>query len=50
MEHIKTMEKDIYIIKNDLNDKVYIGQAIDCEQRFKNHCKPSSIKQNSLIW
>lgn len=49
MEHIKTMEKDIYIIKNDLNDKVYIGQAIDCEQRFKNHCKPSSIKQNSLI-
>ena len=43
------MEKDIYIIKNDLNDKVYIGQDIDCKQRFKNHCKPSSIKQNSLI-
>ena len=43
------MEKDIYIIKNDLNDKVYIGQAVDCKQRFKNHCKPSSIKQNSLI-
>ena len=35
--------KDIYIIKNDVNDKVYIGQAINSEDRFVNHCKQSSV-------
>lgn len=34
--------KDIYIIRNDINDKVYIGQAINSKNRFINHCKPSS--------
>ncbi len=43
------MKKDIYIIKNDINDKVYIGQAINTKQRFQNHCKPSSAEQNDLI-
>lgn len=33
------MKKDIYIIKNDLNDKVYIGQAKNTKERFKQHCK-----------
>ena len=33
------IKKDIYIIKNDLNDKVYIGQSINSEERFKSHCK-----------
>lgn len=33
------MKKDIYIIKNDLNDKVYVGQAKNTEERFKQHCK-----------
>lgn len=36
----------IYIIKNDLNNKVYIGQTttttIEC--RFSEHCKPSTLK------
>lgn len=41
--------KDIYIIKNDLNNKVYIGQSVNAEQRFIQHCKPSSAKENSLI-
>lgn len=41
--------KDIYIIKNDINNKVYIGQSINAENRFKSHCKPSSIQNNSLI-
>lgn len=36
------MLKDIYIIKNDINDKVYIGQAKDAKQRFQSHCKPSA--------
>ena len=41
--------KDIYIIKNDINDKVYIGQSINAEERFAQHCKPSSAKDGSLI-
>lgn len=41
--------KDIYIIKNDINDKVYIGQSVNAEQRFVQHCKASSSKENSLI-
>lgn len=32
------MKKDIYIIKNDINNMVYIGQAKNSEQRFKQHC------------
>lgn len=41
--------KDIYIIKNDINDKVYIGQSVNAEERFVQHCKPSSVKDGSLI-
>lgn len=41
--------KDIYIIKNDINNKVYIGQSVNAEDRFKSHCKPSSKTHNSLI-
>lgn len=44
------MKKDIYIIKNKINNKCYIGQSVDAAQRFKSHCKPSSTKNNiSLI-
>ena len=42
------MNKDIYIIKNDINDKVYIGQAVDVKTRFQGHCKPSSIKREII--
>lgn len=41
------IRKDIYIIKNDINTKVYIGQALDSEKRFKSHCKGNY--DNSLI-
>ena len=43
------MKKDIYIIKNDRNSKVYVGQAINVKQRFQNHCKPSSSQDNDLV-
>lgn len=44
------MKKSIYIINNDINNKVYIGQAIDVKQRFQAHCKPSSVKNdNDLV-
>lgn len=41
------IKKDIYIIKNDINNKVYIGQSLNAEQRFKSHCKGNY--DNSLI-
>lgn len=31
------MKKDIYIVKNDLNNKVYIGQATDTAERWRRH-------------
>ena len=31
------MKKDIYIIKNDINDKVYIGQTVDVHQRWAQY-------------
>lgn len=35
----------IYIIKNKINDKVYIGQTVqDVNTRFKQHLKPSITK------
>lgn len=43
------IKKDIYIIKNDINNKVYIGQAINTVHRFKTHCKPSSLRDGLLI-
>jgi group I intron endonuclease len=41
------MEKYIYIITNDINSKVYIGQSNDPKHRFNQHCRPNS--DNSLI-
>lgn len=41
------IRKDIYIIKNDINTKVYIGQSLDAKERFKSHCKGNY--DNSLI-
>lgn len=41
------ISKEIYIIKNDINDKVYIGQSISAEDRFNSHCKGNY--DNSLI-
>lgn len=41
------IRKDIYIIKNDINTKVYVGQALNTKKRFNSHCKKN--KDNSLI-
>jgi group I intron endonuclease len=32
------MIKDIYVIKNDLNNKVYVGQSKCPEKRYRQHC------------
>lgn len=38
----------IYIIRNDINDKVYIGQTtMTVHERFMTHMKPSTAKQRS---
>lgn len=39
--------KYIYIIRNFINDKVYIGQAIDPKKRFKGHIQNKNRKQFS---
>lgn len=41
------IKKDIYIIKNNINDKVYIGQSLNAQKRFLEHCKGNY--DNSLI-
>ena len=38
----------IYIIRNTINDKVYIGQTtMTVMERFKNHLEPATCKQRS---
>ncbi len=38
----------IYIIKNTINDKVYIGQTtMTVHERFMSHKKPCVLKQRS---
>ena len=35
----------IYIIKNNINDKVYIGSAVNCHRRFIQHKSDFNKKQ-----
>lgn len=44
------MEKEIYIIKNNINNKVYVGQAINSYSRFKRHISDAICNNgNSLL-
>ena len=44
------MEKAIYKIYNDINEKVYIGQSVNPTRRFKNHIqRAKNDSDNSLI-
>lgn len=45
---VGVVKKDIYIITNDINSKVYIGQTKDVDDRFRQYCKTSNVN-NSLI-
>lgn len=43
-------KKDIYIIKNDINDKVYIGQTVNMKNRWYHHISNEKISRKySLI-
>lgn len=33
------ISKDIYVIKNDINNKLYVGQSKNVNERFRGHCK-----------
>ena len=41
--------KDVYIIKNTINDKVYIGQAKNSRRRFLEHCQLKDKKRNISV-
>lgn len=43
------IRKDIYVIKNRINNKMYVGQSVNAGYRFITHCKPSSNDGHSLI-
>lgn len=43
------MSCGIYIIKNLLNQKIYIGQSVNIEERWKQHCAGYGITHNSAI-
>lgn len=43
------IKKDIYIIKNDINNKVYIGQAKNSASRFSAHCTASETLIDKTI-
>lgn len=39
------MRKDIYVIKNDVNDMCYVGQSVDYLDRFRKH-KEEALRNN----
>ena len=39
-------KKDIYIIKNDINNKVYIGQTINMEERWYKYSREVEYRPN----
>ena len=43
------LKKDIYIIKNTINDKVYIGQSVNPAERWQKHISESKRKKRTLI-
>ena len=45
---VEIIKKDIYIIKNNINGKIYVGQSQNANIRFKQHCKPCN-SDNSVI-
>ena len=42
------MKKDIYIIRNTVNDLCYIGQSVNYKERFRKHCEEA--KRNNYTY
>lgn len=45
---VEIINKDIYIITNNINGKSYVGQSQNAAIRFRQHCKSSNMS-NSMI-
>lgn len=43
------MTKDIYIITNDINNKVYIGQSINAYNRFIQHKSEARLQSDNML-
>ena len=43
------MKKDIYIIKNKINNKVYIGQSVNSAERFVKHINDALHRPNNQV-
>ena len=43
------LKKDIYIITNDINDKVYIGQTVNISQRWEQYKSAVKKKPNAQL-
>lgn len=43
------MKKDIYIIKNKINNKLYIGQATNSLKRWETHLKEANASKPKII-
>lgn len=43
------MKKDIYIITNDINKKVYIGQSVNAHTRFLQHLSEAKLQSNQML-
>lgn len=43
------MKKDIYLIKNDINKKFYIGQSVDATKRFAQHKSEAQLHSNQML-
>ena len=43
------MKKDIYLIKNDINNKLYVGQSVNAKDRFYKHKNESKSKADNML-
>lgn len=43
------MKKDIYMITNDINDKIYVGQSVNTAERFSKHISDAINNRDNMI-
>lgn len=43
------MKKDIYIITNDINDKIYVGQSVNTKERFSKHISDAIHNRDNML-
>ena len=43
------MKKDIYIITNDINDKIYVGQSVNTKERFSKHISDAIHDRDNML-